>query len=361
MFKFNQLRSIQIEITSRCQVSCPMCGRNVHGGLKNPNLKLRDWTLDDFKQIFNDELLNQLKIITFCGNYGDPIINDYLIEMCNYITEKNLNIEIGIHTNGSARSTEWWKQLAKSLPRTHHVFISIDGLEDTNHLYRIGADYNKIIDNAKAFISEGGNAFWTFLKFRHNEHQVEEARRRAAEIGFSSFVLKTTYRYLNDPYYKVLDKEGNILYYLEPPSDYNDAYVSKTFIDNFETYVGNAKISCQSLKEKELFIDCEKKVFPCCYYAYVPMSYNYGDENVKKLRDKGNKQVYSFINKLKTNNALEVSIKEIIETEEWQTEWDNYWNGKDKSYMCVFSCGKIDNVPSMTLEDQYLEIVGLER
>ena len=40
MFKFNELKTVHLEISTRCQASCPMCPRNYHGGLENPNLKI---------------------------------------------------------------------------------------------------------------------------------------------------------------------------------------------------------------------------------------------------------------------------------------------------------------------------------
>lgn len=39
MFNFQDLKQVHLEITTRCQASCPMCSRNYHGGLDNPNLK----------------------------------------------------------------------------------------------------------------------------------------------------------------------------------------------------------------------------------------------------------------------------------------------------------------------------------
>ena len=50
------------------------------------------------------------------------------------------------------------------------VTFGIDGLQDTNHLYRISTNFDKIIKNAKAFIDAGGFAKWHMLVFEHNEH-----------------------------------------------------------------------------------------------------------------------------------------------------------------------------------------------
>ena len=42
MFSFSDLENIHLEITNRCQASCPMCSRNYHGGLENPLIKNKD-------------------------------------------------------------------------------------------------------------------------------------------------------------------------------------------------------------------------------------------------------------------------------------------------------------------------------
>jgi len=97
MFNFNQLQDIHFEITNRCQASCPMCSRNYHGGLENPLIENRDWTVEDFKTIASDKVLNQLNGFYFCGNFGDPIINDDLIEMIEHAVSVNPKLNIRVH------------------------------------------------------------------------------------------------------------------------------------------------------------------------------------------------------------------------------------------------------------------------
>ena len=65
MFNFKSLHHIQIEITNKCQASCPMCLRNIHGGIDNPLLRFNDWTIDEFKNIFNSEVLSQITAVNF--------------------------------------------------------------------------------------------------------------------------------------------------------------------------------------------------------------------------------------------------------------------------------------------------------
>ena len=73
--------------------------------------------------------------------------------------------------------------------------FSVDGLEDTNHIYLRNTIFSKIMKNADAFISAGGIAHWDYIVFRHNEHQVESARTLALSMGFQEFYTKVTRRF----------------------------------------------------------------------------------------------------------------------------------------------------------------------
>ena len=116
MFEFTSLKQIHLEITNNCQASCPMCSRNIDSGLDNPLISLTNWSLEDFKHIINETVLKQIEYYYFCGNYGDPILNNDLIDMCEYATLQAPNVGMSIHTNGGLRNTEWWGRLAKALP-----------------------------------------------------------------------------------------------------------------------------------------------------------------------------------------------------------------------------------------------------
>ena len=91
-----------------------MCSRNVHGGLDNPLIKINDWTLEEFKTVMTSEVLQQLHGFYFCGTFGDPIMNNNIIQMCEYAKEINSQIQIHIHTNGGLRKPQWWKDLARA-------------------------------------------------------------------------------------------------------------------------------------------------------------------------------------------------------------------------------------------------------
>ena len=53
------------------------------------------------------------------------------------------------------------------------IVFSVDGLEDTNHIYRRGVKWEKLFANMKAYSETGAMGIWEFLIFDHNKHQVE--------------------------------------------------------------------------------------------------------------------------------------------------------------------------------------------
>ncbi len=338
MFKFNQLENIHLEITNRCQASCPMCSRNIHGGLENPLIKNQDWTITDFKQILTTEVLQQLKGFYLCGNFGDPIINNDLIDMCRYSTDVNPNLYIRIHTNGGARNKQWWKDLANALPPEHNVIFAIDGLADTHSLYRVGTDFNKVLENAKAFINAGGTAEWAFIKFKHNEHQLLAAEALAKEHGFARFTYKDSARFVATEQFPVYDAAGNTTRYLEPPTGSKINLITQDVIDNYKDIVDASEIDCYVTQTKEIYIDAYKKIMPCCFLASIPYNYAAANDATKTIRLEIEQQYADLINDLGNTNALENTVQSVIDSDAWQTVWEKYW-GKEKLITCARTCG----------------------
>ena len=63
MYKYSDIRKIHLEVTQRCNASCPMCDRNQNGGAINPHINLDELTLQDCYKIFepNFKLDNQFR------------------------------------------------------------------------------------------------------------------------------------------------------------------------------------------------------------------------------------------------------------------------------------------------------------
>jgi len=360
MFKFTELDQIQVEITTRCQASCPMCPRNIHGGISNPTLPLNDWTVGDFKAIFNHDVLDQIKKVIFCGDFGEPTLNSDLPGMCEYLKTAQPDIKVEIFTNGGARSTTWWQELQSVLPENHTVVFGIDGLSDTHGLHRIGTDWHKIIANARSFITAGGTARWDFIRFAHNQHQTTEAEQLAYHMGFESFAVKDSRRFSTS--FPVLDRGGIVQYYLDQPTDTTVKFINKQDLVRYSKWPLADKINCFVLKDREIYIDTQFTVFPCCIMGSILYT-NYDHDLYKqyKLDDDlpvvaaGSLVQQSIANiieefgGLSALNAVQVGVKNIIETEQWQTTWATKWQQKT-SPVCITMCS--ESSPFMSIEKQ---------
>lgn len=361
MFNFSQLKQLHLEITNNCQASCPMCTRNIHGGLENPLVKIQNWSLEEFKIIVNERTLAQIEGLYFCGNFGDPILNNDLIDMCEYVKNQSPKQHLRVHTNGSARSTAWWAKLAKAMPAHHRVVFALDGLSDTHSVYRIGTNFETILKNAQSFINEGGIAEWCFIKFKHNEHQVEDAKKLAATLGFKHFTVKNSSRFILEPKYAVFDNKGNTIYHIEPPTEHKMTFINKKTVDSYKQIVNDSTIECHSEKSKEVYIDAFRNVFPCCWIAMTPYNYIEKNDYASNIRYEILNQYHALVESLggiESLNAITNTIEDIIDSKEYQTVWNEYWDAK-KLITCARTCGRMPENNISKPADQFVEMSSL--
>lgn len=195
MFANSTIKQLQLETSSNCNAACPMCPRE-YSPLFNKETDGRSLSLSKIKTLFDTSVISGLDSMFMCGNYGDPAAAPDTIKIYNYFREVNPSIDLGMHSNGGLRSTKWWSELGAVLSRpSDYCYFSVDGLADTNHIYRVNTKFDKIMKNATSFIQAGGQARWEYLVFAHNEHQVDEARALATEMGFVDFRTKISRRF----------------------------------------------------------------------------------------------------------------------------------------------------------------------
>ena len=197
----SNLTSINAELTNYCNAACPMCARySLDGILQKDVVNSKHTTLEFLQSKIGEGIVKQLLHFDSCGNYGDGAMNPQCLEIYEWFRKVNPNIRLELHTNGGARSKEFWKEIAKL---GVNVFFAIDGLEDTNHLYRRNVNWNKLMDNVTSFINAGGRADWHMLIFKHNEMQIKDCEALSQKMGFASFMHKQSSRWED------YDQEGN--------------------------------------------------------------------------------------------------------------------------------------------------------
>jgi len=184
---------VEIELTTKCTLGCPACPRN------DPHDDKANWDVGHL----NTELIKSLantsvdRKFLFIGCYGDPIYHPDFIDIAKHYIEKDK--QFSLHTNGSSKTKKWWDELITLNWTTRQKFtFSVDGLEDTNHLYRKNAKWKSVMMGMKAMGSLPKDRKpileWKYLVFPYNEHQVPKARQLAMDIGFDSFVPVTSER-----------------------------------------------------------------------------------------------------------------------------------------------------------------------
>jgi MoaA/NifB/PqqE/SkfB family radical SAM enzyme len=263
----DSINHINAELSNYCNAACPMCARfDAEQNLVKEITNNHHTTLDDIKNKIGDGVLKNLHIFRSCGNVGDGTMNPECEQIFEYVKSVNSTADLSINTNGGARNTDFYKELAKIGVR---VIFSIDGLEDTNHLYRRNVKWDKMFENVKSFLDAGGVAYWDFLVFKHNQHQVETAEKLSKQLGFVLFNKKTTTRWDD------FDKDGNWLerneikiddYALEKPED----KIVQDVDNERDVKVQNVttkKILCNSFANKnvEIFLHANGNVSPCCW------------------------------------------------------------------------------------------------
>lgn len=234
-----------MEITSLCNAACPQCSRFVGKDL-NPDIDLSELSLSDIQGKLSTAFVKNLDKMFMCGNYGDPAASRHTLDVYRWFRQVNPDITLGMNTNGSIKTESWWQQLGKILNRQRdYVVFSLDGLADTNHIYRRNVNWQRVMANVKSFIAAGGRAHWDMLIFRHNEHQVEQARQLAADMGFAEFRCKVSRRFGSIP-----------VEYLQPPVKYQPDFHSTDDI---------TEISCSAYNERSVYMDYKGNILPCCW------------------------------------------------------------------------------------------------
>ena len=282
---------LHIEATTRCNAWCPFCPRNVDGFELAPGLDLEDLPVESLEKRIKE--FPNLKAIQFCGTFGDPCAAkniDALLD-CAFSFEKIKTIQI--QTNGSLRKAEWYASLperGKYLEQLQ-VWFAIDGTKDTNHIYRQGTSWNKIMENASAYIEAGGDALWQFIPFQHNKDEILEAFGISQRMGFSQFRLFENDRPKRGGKHYRTGEPLNIKPWYrdgkEPPED--TMFWGNTYNERGEKYVNTGtdntfvrESNCQHLRDRSVYLDAKDTLYPCCFLWWANCSYENTHINIQQ-------------------------------------------------------------------------------
>lgn len=357
MYTIKRPIKCHIELSNFCNAACSMCGRHNISNKAPYEMKIRkdvdtdQLSLTDFKKIFDKKFFDtyDLGVINMCGNRGDPITTKHLFEICEYITEKSPETVIKMATNGGLRTKAYWAKLGKLFAKAakgSEVTFGVDGLKDTNHIYRQRVNFDKVMENAQAYIDNGGDARWQYLIFKHNEHQLDEAYDLSQKMGFTKFITIHTPRFAHTQKqdgkknFRFQNKDF-VLETADP--DFKQTQDAKKFIDS-EQQEG---VNCKASNHNEFYIDNKGRLLPCCWIGnsldHMEGIYSY------TLRDR----VMNFYD-VDEMNVIHNDLTDALMNSEFINKiipmsWNNL--GKDcASHTCKNFCSKKHNLRKKTIE-----------
>ena len=283
-----------------------------------------------------------------CGNLGDPISARDTMQIFQYFRDNNKKMWLSMNTNGGARDRKWWQMLAKVLRKPAAVIFSVDGLSDTNHLYRQNVVWEHVEMNMRSFIEAGGRARWDFLIFEYNQHQVDEARALAERWGVEKFVAKKTGRFVTAKVeakekHQAFNRKGDKTTELKKPKrKYRNAAVESidSIISRYgsmDDYYNTVPIQCKVKEEGNLFITAEGIALPCCWTAGRMYKWWHSDPKIE--------QIWQYIDAVGGKDAINVklnSLKSVFDTKIFnniEASWQKLSCSSGKLKVCATKCG----------------------
>ena len=242
--------SISFEPTTSCNLRCPECPSGLRQ-FSRPTGMLQN---DLFTRTI-DEIHKELLYLIFYFQ-GEPYLNPDFLKMVKYASDKK--IYTATSTNAHYLNDEAARKTVES--GLDRLIISIDGTtQDVYQQYRVGGNLEKVLEGAKNIMkwkkelkSKTPFVFFQFLVVKPNEHQIEDIKRLAKEVGVDEVRFKTAqvYEYETDP--------NNLIPTIDKYSRYkkntDGSYSAKNKLAN----------RCWKLQHANV-ITWDGLVVPCCF------------------------------------------------------------------------------------------------
>lgn len=185
--------SISLEPTTSCNLRCPECPSGLRS-FSRPTGMLTDET---YQKVI-DELAPRLSYLIFYFQ-GEPYLNPDFLKQVTYASQKR------IYTATSTNAHYLNEKQARSTVESglDRLIISIDGTsQETYEQYRIGGKLEKVIEGTRNVIewkkklkSRTPHVIFQYLVVKPNEHQLEEVKQLALELGVDEVAFKTAQIY----------------------------------------------------------------------------------------------------------------------------------------------------------------------
>ena len=264
------ITGFHIEPTNICTLKCPGCARTRFIDQWPAHWKNHNLDIDELLRFLDVDLTG--KRIVLCGNYGDPIYHNDLIDFVKKL--KARGVSLSITTNGSYKTQQWWEELVDNLNRSDTINFSVDGTPNNFTKYRINADWNSIRVGMEVVANAQCDSSWKYIPFAFNQQDINDVEKLSQSIGIKTFRVELSDRF---------DEQTHKL--IPDPSLIGSRYTPQV---EWKSDISDLKVNPKCASGKEHFITAEGYYSPCCFladhrfYYKTPFGKNKNQYNIRQ-------------------------------------------------------------------------------
>jgi radical SAM protein with 4Fe4S-binding SPASM domain len=185
---------LMVEPTNFCNLKCPLCPSG-NGDMTRPRGIM---PFEHFKRIFEEQADHLFLLMLW--NQGEPFINKHLTDMVRLATSHNVPTltSTNVHYIQSLENAEDIVDSGLS-----EMVVSLDGITpETYKQYRVGGNFDRVLNGIRLLVEAKRKLkknhpiiHLQFIIMKHNEHEIDQARQLARELGVNRLSLKTAQVY----------------------------------------------------------------------------------------------------------------------------------------------------------------------
>ncbi len=179
----------EVDTTNICQLKCPLC----HTGLGTVHREKGTMHFETFTSTV-DQMKNYCIWLSLYS-WGEPFLNRDIDRFIAYAHEKSIATIVSSNLN-KPLTPEMAERLIQS--GLDVLIVSLDGTtQDVYETYRVTGHLDRVLNNLRLIVetrkrlgSRTPFLEWQYIVMRQNEHQMEDARRMAEEMGVDTITFK---------------------------------------------------------------------------------------------------------------------------------------------------------------------------
>jgi radical SAM protein with 4Fe4S-binding SPASM domain len=172
-----------VDIGNVCNLRCPLCPTG-YRGLERPQALM---TLENFQTVIDK--IRPYAVEAILHNWGEPFLNPHALDMIRYAKANNIGTAVSSNLNLVSRGDSFLEELVES--GLDHLTVSLDGTtQEVYQAYRRGGHIDEVLRNMRFILDyrrrigrSAPRVEWQFLVMKHNQGQIEEARRMGEQMG----------------------------------------------------------------------------------------------------------------------------------------------------------------------------------